>query len=192
MDWARLAQSHERGDGLPPAAAGAPGLARASFRDIYEQQFDYVHRAVRRLGIPVSDLEDAVHDVFVVVHRRLDHYDPRRPVRPWLFGIAFRVASDRRRRPVEIAGREADMLAVADGRPSPEAHLATEEARRRVHAALDTLPLDQRAVLAMHDLEGHSAPEVAEGLGVGLNTVYSRLRLAREKFVIALRAGGPG
>jgi RNA polymerase sigma-70 factor (ECF subfamily) len=179
----------ERGDGLSSATAGAPGPAQPSFRDIYEQEFDYVYRSVRRLGVPGCDLEDAVHDVFVVVHRRLEDYDRSRPLRPWLFGIAFRVASDRRRRAVEIAGRDQEMLAVADRRPSPEARLAAEEARRRVRAALEGLPFDQRAVLVMHDLEGHSAPEVAEALAVGLNTVYSRLRLAREKFVIALRAG---
>jgi RNA polymerase sigma-70 factor (ECF subfamily) len=66
--------------------------------------------------------------------------------------------------------------------------LAAGQARRRVHGALQVLPLEQRAVMVMHDLDGCTAPEVAEALEVPLNTVYSRLRLARDKFVAALRA----
>jgi RNA polymerase sigma-70 factor (ECF subfamily) len=174
----------------PPRRELQVRLGRASATSMSSSSTTSTGRFAGWAPLPVI-WKDAVHDVFVVVHRRLDDYDPTRPLRPWLFGIAFRVASERRRRPVEMAGREEEMLAVADLRPTPEARLASEEARRRVHAALDTLPLDQRAVLVMHDLEGHSAPEVAVGLDVGLNTVYSRLRLAREKFVIALRAVGP-
>jgi RNA polymerase sigma-70 factor, ECF subfamily len=174
----------------PATTATEPG--RAAFRDIYEQEFAYVWRTLRRLGVATGELEDAVHDVFVVVHRRFDDFDAARPSRPWLFGIAYRVASDRRRRAtgVEIPARDDEVLAVADGGPSPEAHLAAAQARRRVHRALAELPIDQRAVIVMHDLEGHSAPEVAEALGVPLNTVYSRLRLARVKFVAAVRASG--
>jgi RNA polymerase sigma-70 factor, ECF subfamily len=159
---------------------------------VYEQQFDYVWQSLRRLGVGAADVEDAVHDVFLVVQRRLGDYDPSRPMRPWLFGIAYRIVSERRRRGrgVEVPADDHEVQAVADGRPSPEARFATEQARRRVHRALGELPIEQRAVLVMHDLEGHSASEVAEAIGVPLNTVYSRLRLARAKFVAAVRASG--
>jgi RNA polymerase sigma-70 factor, ECF subfamily len=161
---------------------------------VYLQQFDYLWQTVRRLGVSERDLEDAVHDVFLVVQRRLDDYDPSRPLRPWLFGIAYRIVSERRRRGStrEVPADEHELLAVADGQPSPEARVVAEQARRRVHGALDELPIEQRAVLVMHDLEGHSASEVAEAIGIPLNTVYSRLRLARAKFVAAVRAAGEG
>jgi RNA polymerase sigma-70 factor (ECF subfamily) len=159
---------------------------------VYEQQFDYLWQSLRRLGVSAGDVEDAVHDVFLVVQRRLGDYDPARPMRPWLFGIAYRIVSERRRRgsAVEVAADDHEVLAVADGQPSPEAQFAAEQARRRVHRALGELPIEQRAVLVMHDLERHSASEVAEAIGVPLNTVYSRLRLARAKFVAAVRASG--
>ena len=175
---------------LAPASTALAGDL-AAFRQVYLQQFDYMWQTLRRLGVAAGDLEDAVHDVFVVVHRRLFDYDPSRPVRPWLFGIAYRIVSERRRRrSPEVPAEDHEVHAVADEQPSPEARFAAEQARRRVHGALDRLPIEQRAVVVMHDLEGRSASEVAEALGIPLNTVYSRLRLARAKFVAAVRASG--
>jgi RNA polymerase sigma-70 factor (ECF subfamily) len=178
-----------------PAATKAPAPARPSLPAIYESEFSYLWHTLRRLGIRPGDLEDTVHDLFVVVHRRLLDYDPARPLRPWLFGIAYRVASERRRRgPPEVPADQDELLALPDQGPSPEAMLAAGQARRRVHRALEALPMDQRAVMIMHDLDGCTAPEVAEALEIPLNTVYSRLRLGREKFVAAVRApsGGEG
>lgn len=179
-----------RGPHLPPAVHRVPDLARPSLRDIYAEEFSYVWHSLRRLGTHAADLEDAVHDVFVVVHRRLGDYDPGRPLRPWLFGIVYRVASERRRRAGTPAVSGDGLLAAPDGGPTAEALVAAAQARAVVQRALQALPLDQRAVMIMHDLEGHSAPEVAEALGVPLNTVYSRLRLAREKFAATVRAAG--
>jgi RNA polymerase sigma-70 factor, ECF subfamily len=61
-------------------------------------------------------------------------------------------------------------------------HRAQRDARRVVFDALDRLSDEQRAVFVLHDLEGKAAPEIAADLDVPLNTVYSRLRLARERF----------
>jgi RNA polymerase sigma-70 factor (ECF subfamily) len=59
-----------------------------------------------------------------------------------------------------------------------------------VRDALNQLDFDQRAVLVMHDIEGFAAPEIAETLMTPLNTVYSRLRLARAKITAFLRPEG--
>ena len=53
--------------------------------------------------------------------------------------------------------------------------------------ALDDLELDRRAVLILHDIDGHSVPEIARALSIPLNTAYSRLRLAREQFKAAVK-----
>jgi RNA polymerase sigma-70 factor (ECF subfamily) len=171
------------------AATKVEDPARPTLPEIYQRELDYVWRTLRRLGIPAADLEDAAHEVFVVVHRRLGDYDPARPLRPWLFGIAYRTTSQRRRRSVPGGApvRDDDVLELPDQAPSAESLLATEQARLRVHRALDTLPLEQRAVMIMHDLDGLSAPELAAALEIPLNTVYSRLRLARAKFTAAIQ-----
>jgi RNA polymerase sigma-70 factor (ECF subfamily) len=164
---------------LPPAAQ--------RFRELYRAELGYVWRTLRRLGVPGADVEDLAHDVFVIVHRKLDQYDPTRPLRPWLFGIAFRVAAGHRRlhrtaREVPMAEPEAEAEVSAEG----EARVEAAERRALVLAALAEIDLDQRAVLVLHDIDGCPVPEIAQALDVKLNTVYSRLRLAREKFAAAV------
>lgn len=164
------------------------------FAAVFEAELSYVHRALCRLGVRSADLEDLTHDVFLVVHESLPRFDARRPMRPWLFGIAFRVASDYRRRARfrrEVPGEAEDAVDVS---PPVDEQLAADEARRLVLRALDQIELDRRAVLVMHDIDGHGVPEIAEALAIPLNTAYSRLRLARADFKAAVRrlrpAGG--
>ena len=87
----------------------------------------------------------SAHDVFVVIHRRLVDFDATRAIRPWLFGISYRVASEHRRRRLPPQGARApdvDIAEVPDQAPSPERILASDEARRRVALALEQLPLN--------------------------------------------------
>jgi RNA polymerase sigma-70 factor (ECF subfamily) len=62
--------------------------------------------------------------------------------------------------------------------------------RQLVQVALQRLNARQREVLVLSDLEGRSAPEVAEMTGVPVGTVYSRLHHARKAFAKALHAVG--
>jgi RNA polymerase sigma-70 factor, ECF subfamily len=171
---------------IPAARAVAIDLA-----ELYEAEVDFVWRRLRRLGIDERDLEDKVHDVFVIVQRQLPGYDAARPLRPWLAGISVRVALDYHRdadrRRVVLAEKEQVDL----GR-GPEALLEEKRARDLVLAALASLPVEQRTVFVLKELDGFSMPEIEEIVGAPLNTLYSRLRLARERFsatVRALRAG---
>ena len=157
------------------------------FETLYRAEFPYVWHTLRRLGVRDRDLEDLAHDVFVVVHRRLADYDPTRPLKPWLFGIAFRVAAGDRRRARVHAEIPSDAVDVAADVPGADDQLAARQDRQLVLDALAALDLDRRAVFVMHDIDGHAAPEIAAAVGIPLNTVYSRLRLAREKFAAAVR-----
>ena len=86
---------------------------------------------------------------------------------------------------------------MSDGalRRTPVTSDAKIEARDVVLRALEALDFDRRTVIVMHDLEGFDAPEIAAQLGALLNTVYSRLRLARADFRAAVEVlqskGGP-
>ena len=178
----------------PLSEPSPPPVAERDFRTIFEGECTYVWNALRRLGVYERDLEDVMHDVFVTVYRRLADYDPTRPIRPWLFGIAFRVASDYRRLARHRREVVGDAFDHPDPGPSAHDHYATMEARKLVMEALEVLDWDRRAVFVMHELDGHAMPEIAAALSVPLNTAYSRLRLAREQFAGAvkrIRAGVP-
>lgn len=176
----------------PPGAGVTVVAPGPAFARIYQEHFGYVWQTLRRLGAHPAELEDLAHDIFLVVHRRHCDYDPARPLRPWLFGITFRVASEHRRRRASNGAAAPPGLAdeIADHAPSPEGALSSAQARQRVARALDQLPLDQRAVLVMHDIDGTAVPEIANALALPLNTTYSRLRLARKKLVAALAIEG--
>jgi RNA polymerase sigma-70 factor (ECF subfamily) len=148
------------------------------FETLYESEFAYVWHSLRRLGIRDADLPDLSHDVFVKAFSSFAEYDPARPLRPWLFGIALRVASDFRRlarHQREVFGRSLDRPDQA--RNAAERIEATED-RQLVLKILDELEISRRVVFVMHELNGHSVREISDALEVPLNTVYSRLRLA--------------
>lgn len=165
----------------------------ADFQELYAAELAYVIRTLQRLGVAAADLEDAAQDLFVIVYRRRAERDPARPVRPWLFGIAYRVVGNYRHkahRRREVGGDDVDGVAA---RPTPEEAVAHAQERAALLRALDELDLEHRAVAVLYELEGLTAPVIAEVLGVPLNTVYSRARTARLALIEATRRlrGGP-
>ncbi len=153
------------------------------FRTIYELELDYVWRSLRRLGVPERDVEDTAHDLWLSVYGKLGTYDRARPLRPWLFGFAYRFASDYRKK---ARVRHEEIGQEVDERPTPGAHseekMIETENRNRVLSTLEELAPEPRAVFVLHELDGIAIPEVARSLDIPLNTAYSRLRSAREEF----------
>jgi RNA polymerase sigma-70 factor (ECF subfamily) len=169
-------------------AASADTRAR-SFRVLYDAHLDFVWRNLRRLGVHESDVEDRMQEVFVVAHRRFDQFEERgHGPRAWLFQIVLRVASDarrhRRRHPEDPDGGDALGRASVQA-PQTDAVLRSE-ALSRLDAALETIEVRRRAVLVLHEIEEMTAPEIARVLQIPLNTVYSRLRVARTELEAAL------
>jgi len=151
----------------------------ADFDQVYRENAGFVWRVLRGMGIREPAVEDAVQDVFIVVHRRLPDFDGRASVRTWLFEIAYRVACEQRRKARRTQGHEPLAEELEDAAPGPAE--VTEQRRRLalLSELLDTLSDDQRVVLVLAEIEGMTAPEISEVTGVGMNTVYTRLRRAR-------------
>ena len=175
---------------LASADSAAAGSARPSFETVYAEQFAFVWRNLRRLGVHEASLRDAAQDVFVVVYRRLEDYEPRAPMRSWLYSIVRRVARDHARRRRRKDPRErADADEIADPRALPPDRGAEHnESRALLLSLLDTLDDEKREAFVLSDLEEMTAPEVAQALGVNINTVYSRIRAARRELREALSA----
>ncbi len=166
----------------------SPGFP-PNFRVLYETEFNFVWRAAQRLGAADSEVEDRVHDVFAIVVKRWHTFDQTRSLRLWLYGIAYRVMLDHRRKrgnhesPVDEAP-----LQIAEG--DPERNVERTQGLSLARQIIDSMDFDRRTVLVMHDLEELPMPQIAEALEIPLNTAYSRLRLARLDFnEKALRLG---
>lgn len=156
--------------------------------EAYQQEITYVFHALRWLGARPQEIEDLAQEVFIALRRSWPHYDSSRPLRPYLFGVAFRVVSMQRRK------RKREMpfatLEIRDGGPGPDEALQAKQARAMVLRALERIPLKRRAVLVMHDLEDVPMGQIATTLSIPLFTAYSRLRKARAELESAIRRVG--
>jgi RNA polymerase sigma-70 factor, ECF subfamily len=167
---------------VSPALDEPPMPADLDFETVYREEFAFVWRSLRHLGVSPPDLDDAAQDVFLVVHRKLDGYDGVSPIRAWLFAIAHLVALTYSRRERRKGGLAALPGGLQSPAPSPHERTEGAEAAEFLGRFLDTLDDARRAVFVMADVEQLSAPEISVALSVRLNTVYSRLRAARVAF----------
>jgi RNA polymerase sigma-70 factor, ECF subfamily len=171
----------------PRIASREAPLSSLAFDDVYEAHFSFVWRSAKRLGVSEASLDDAVQEVFVVVHRRLADFERRSSLRTWLFGITLRVVRDHRRAARRRdPGPPVDPDTLRASGSGPAENAEKQEAVRLLHALLDELDDERREVFVMSELEQMSMPEIAEALGLNVNTAYARLRTARQEFEQAL------
>jgi RNA polymerase sigma-70 factor (ECF subfamily) len=175
--------------GVPPALA-ARHAPPGHFEQLYDEYFGFVWRNLRRVGVPAPSLDDATQDVFLVVHRRLPEAQRLASTKAWLAAIALRVASDYRRRDRRKGGQVPLSEVLVDGRPGPQEARDRAEQVERLDRLLARLEHHRREVFVLAELEGMTAPEISLALGTNVNTVYSRLRLARRDFEAALVTEG--
>ena len=158
-----------------------------AYEDMFRAEFAYVWNSLRRLGVRPRDLEDVTHEVFLRIYRRFSDYDRTRPLRPWIFGFAFRVASEYRRLPSLRESLEEEPREAVDPSPTADEVLIQHERRVLFEAALATVPLERRAVLVLYEIDGRPVDEIAAVLELPVNTVYSRLRVGRAELGAAVR-----
>lgn len=171
-------------DGPRPSAPTAdPGPA---FRKAFDEHARFVWRALLGLGIAEADAPDASQQVFVVLHDRLGDLAPGNSMRTFLYGICLRVASDFRRRAHRRRERLVPDPPEQATAVSPEGRAADREALSALEAALDRLPLVQREVFVLYEIEELPMEEVARALACPLQTAYSRLRSARQEVTLML------
>jgi len=177
-----------RGDTINGSKAQAH-QATPTLEQIFSEHASFVFRILRHLGVREADLDDLVQDVFLVARRRLTTLRADASARSWLFGIARRVASHHRRGMTRAERRVASMPAPLPD-PDPEDELTRRDRVRFVHEFLGKLDERQRIALMLSDMEGMAAPEIASATGINVDTVYTRLRSARQAFARAARARG--
>lgn len=195
--------------GAPAAAAGGGvddsairarvGLACSGDADAQGELFESYRPDVSRLCLRLSaspeDAEDAVHESFLRMQRGLASYEPSRPFRRWLLALAAHCAIDRlrrRRREQRLFDDEADPALHAAAGDTPLAGELREELRRRVLAAVDTLPDRYRAPIALRYYAELDYASIGAILGVSDNQVATLLFRARQRLREALASEPEG
>ena len=152
-------------------------------RRVVEEQYDFVWRSLRRLGVPESSADDAAQQVFCVFAKRTAAVLPEKE-KTFLFGVVIRVAQNARRsraRRPEVYDDDA-IASLTAAEPGPDQLVDDRRARVLLDALLADLPMDLRTVFVLYELEELTMAEIATTLELPNGTVASRLRRAREQF----------
>ncbi len=170
--------------GSPESPPGA--VEPRAFEAIYAEQFSFVWRCLRSLGVAPEALDDAAQEVFVVAHRRLAEFRGESSLRTWLYGILRNVAANQRRGALRRLRQLPLLHEPAAPSPGPHERAQDREAAAFVQGFLVELDDKKRELFVLALIEQMSMPEVARALGIPLNTAYTRLRSVRLEFQRAL------
>ena len=156
---------------------------------LFDQHAEALARFVARVLGNGAHVEDVVQEVFLTAHQKRAQLSSVENVRAWLYGVAAKKAQHHIRAKVRL--RDAlERLGLWHMRsaPSPEGDVVTVESKARVQRAMATLSPHLRAVFVLYELEELNGREIALALSLPEKTVWSRLRLARERFSQAVQA----
>jgi RNA polymerase sigma-70 factor, ECF subfamily len=163
---------------------------------IYREHAEQVSRWARRLLGPHGDVEDVLHEVFLIVHRRLPEWRGEAKMGTWLYAITVRVVQDHRRRQRWSPWLRLRRWLEADAEPPPTPLQALETRRslELTYRLMDTLPESERSALILFELEGLSGEQIAAITGEAVGTIWVRLHRARARFrrEFAKLDAGPG
>lgn len=159
---------------------GSPAHPQALLARLYHAHLRDVWRWLSVLGVADADLEDAAHDVFVAAYHALTGFEGRSSHRTWLFGIARHVAIDLRRRLHARRETGEPIPDAPDPAPGPDQALRVQQARAQLTSMLAALTEAQQETFLLYELGGYTGADIAELMDVPLQTVFSRLRRARE------------
>jgi RNA polymerase sigma-70 factor (ECF subfamily) len=169
-----------------PAGAG-PSTEPLSLDALYRTHAPQVARWAAHLGGPHLDVDDLVHEVFLVVGRRLPEFQGRSAVTTWLYAITERVTlaarrKDRVRAWLDRVRRVDVQASLSPPHPTPLEELERRRTCESVYRIFDRLAEKYRRVLILFELEGLSGEEIAALTGMKLATVWVHLHRARARF----------
>jgi len=168
--------------------SGAPAPSPESdCLELYDRELDYLFATLQRFGAGASEIDDLLQEIFIVLHRQWPTLDTTRSLRPWLFGVAFRVVRAHRRRQTRELQRESLTLAEEIEAPPPDVGLEDHESMALLLSGLERIPSARRAVVMMHDLDGLEIAAIARRLSMTKIGVYTRLYKGRKELAAAVR-----
>jgi RNA polymerase sigma-70 factor (ECF subfamily) len=165
-----------------------PEPPRFLFEDVARELSDPLRRYLERLVGDRATADDLLQETLLKVARALPDFEGRSGVKTWAFSIATRTATDHFRRPhnrarmVEIDETRIPLFLDAE----IDQRLVIDEMNSCVRGVIDTLPEDYRTALVLHDLEGHTAAQVADIVGCSIATAKIRIHRARGRLKQAL------
>ena len=157
---------------------------------LFRRYAPFVASFLYRLGVPASDVNDLVQEVFLSAHKRGGYRPGTTSPKTYLARISLEAKLANERHNARWRASHVDGVAAAivgQSPENPEGTLAVARAARKLQNALDSIEPGARTVFILFELHGESCETIAAGLDLKLGTVYSRLHFARKKFLTATR-----
>ena len=170
-------------------AAGNLGALGALHDRYYAAAFGIVTHA----GVERGDADDVVQEVFMKLIQLAPRFDGRESARPWILGIAWRMALHRRRGVQRWLRLLEEALVAAPPRAprSPEDIAASSQEWTSFARRVGCLPTRMQAAFILVEIEGLSGEEAARALGIPVATVWTRLHHARKRMTSGVEGGEP-
>jgi len=169
----------------------------AAFDQVVARHTPRLYQSIRRFASDRSEAEAIVQETWLRAWRALPRCDPDRPLLPWLAKIAMNVTRDlwRRRRPLDFADVGDEVEAQPAGEPGPEQALESSLTLERLARGVERLRPEYRAVIGLRYDGGLTYEEIAQALGVEVNTVRTHLhraKMALRRWMEAEHGGSDG
>lgn len=177
-------------DAEPKRTGSTENCPVPDFAEVYRNYFSFVWSCTSRLGVGENELDDVVQEIFVVIHARLHTLQQPEAIRSWIYGIARRTASTyhraKRARLANTSALDSESDVQYPQPPSPLELAEQSDQVRLLWSLLDKLDPPKREVFVLAELDEMTVPDIALAIEVPVNTVYSRLRVARQELEEAL------
>ncbi|MGC4068472.1 MAG: sigma-70 family RNA polymerase sigma factor [Polyangiaceae bacterium] len=176
--------------GAQQAIGTRRGGAVPDFREVYRNYVGFIWACTRRMGVSEDEIDDVVQEVFIVINAKLETLEQPESLRSWIYGIIRRTVSTyRRARRAKAASAEA-LISESEMQypqpPSPQELAEQSDQVKLLWQLLVKLDAPKREVFVLAELDEMTVPGIAAAIEVPVNTVYSRLRTARQELETAL------
>lgn len=165
----------------------------AAFSEVFELYGDLVYNLSYKLLADKAEAKDNTQEVFLVLFRKIHTFRGDASLKTWLYRVTFNQASNRirwwRRRflnrteslSIRRDNGEGRAREIPSNEPGPERTVLSSELQEALQQALEKLPFEQRAAVALRDVEGLTYEEISAVVGAQVGTVKSRISRGRER-----------
>jgi len=177
-------------DRKPELVHANPAIRVPTFAEIYNSYFGFVWSCTRRLGVGEAEMDDVVQEIFIVVHSRLSTLQQPDSLRSWIYGIIRRSVSTyhrAKRTKITSTTLSSEPEIQYPQQPSPQQLAEQSDQVQLLWSLLEKIDAPKREVFVLTEIDELTAPEIAAAIDVPINTVYSRLRAARQELEEALQ-----
>ena len=144
---------------------------KEAYTDLLKQSSALVQKFLSRKLNNVDDIQDILQEILISIHKARHTYDSSRPFKPWLFAIAGFRLNDFFRKSYRKAHHDSLIHEQVNQEKELSNVTETNQLAEEMKKALELLPEKQKTIVTMMKLEGYSAQDVADHLGMSVSAV---------------------